>query len=500
MLYDIKALQEKLAEAQISQHSSTLQSRLNEIRANSAYGAARAQQQDEQCSTCSDDAAEADGPDDAAEADGPGENKRTPRTTHEERRRHLLENSVLFNSLDPRHKCQCKFDSDNGMERSCTWNLYGDGLIREQVETFRAARNNFLLRASAHRREAAYDNMRVAATTCADSKPQVEYLINGRLVCRRPFLERFPLSKSTLQRLERRLVANVGPHGVGLQRERATSEKRLQVIAWWLSYANVTAERMPDVPYLFTPSRQLTEIYAEYAADLSGAGRGELKVHPSTFSQIYRNATELDHITISKGKRNFTRCSTCVDLDARLQVALKSHDAKAIVAVKAERVAHHATMRADRLAYYARREEARKTNAVLTMIIDKMDQAKNLVPCFTRRWPKDAEAWAQKCLTLHVAGVIIHGTPDKRYLFPASQQLAGNANLNLECIRRAFLKHLEGGRFRDEMHMQFDNAKGAPFRPATSVPHRNVFVSISHLCSEQTTNASSSLVCWVIWF
>jgi hypothetical protein len=67
----------------------------------------------------------------------------------------------------------------------------------------------------------------------------------------------------------------------------------------------------------------------------------------------------------------------------------------------------------------------------------------------------------QKCLTLHIAGVLIHGEPDRRYLFPASQQLSGNANLNLECLRRAMLLHLRGGKFRNELHIQFDNAKGA---------------------------------------
>ena len=69
----------------------------------------------------------------------------------------------------------------------------------------------------------------------------------------------------------------------------------------------------------------------------------------------------------------------------------------------------------------------------------QMDQAKNLVPCFTNRWPKDAERYIKHVLTLHVCGVLIHGEPDQRYLFPASQQLAGNSNLNIECMRRALL-------------------------------------------------------------
>lgn len=52
----------------------------------------------------------------------------------------------------------------------------------------------------------------------------------------------------------------------------------------------------------------------------------------------------------------------------------------------------------------------------MSMIIDKMDSAKNVVPGWTARTPKDVgEDTLKNLLTLHIVGVIIHGTPDKRY-------------------------------------------------------------------------------------
>lgn len=38
---------------------------------------------------------------------------------------------------------------------------------------------------------------------------------------------------------------------------------------------------------------------------------------------------------------------------------------------------------------------------------------------------------------MHVVGIIIHGSPDRRYFFLAYPHLAGDSNLNLECIRLA---------------------------------------------------------------
>lgn len=95
----------------------------------------------------------------------------------------------------------------------------------------------------------------------------------------------------------------------------------------------------------------------------------------------------------------------------------------------------------------------------LTLIVDKMDSAKNHIPWFSNgRKPKDVEELLKKSLELHVTGVIIHGQPDARYIFWSLPHLPGNANLNLECIRLALVRHLSALTFRPKLYCQFDNA------------------------------------------
>ena len=171
-----------------------------------------------------------------------------------------------------------------------------------------------------------------------------------------------------------------------------------------------------------------------------------------------------------------------------MQQALKSHNGALLLQVKQERVNHLALQRSDRIAYYTQREAARspvrevrtlrmrlsvrlsqscafpcapcpQVGDTLTLIIDKMDSAKNLCPTFTTRFPKDVdESIVKNLLTLHLVGVIIHGQPDRRYMYAASQHLPGDTALNIQAICKALTHHLAGKGFRDKLYIQVDNA------------------------------------------
>jgi hypothetical protein len=292
--------------------------RVDDMREDSAYGAAS------RCEECSADDDSSPDAGESPQTDAGGTRRRyVPRPSFEAQRDALLEDDVLHKAFTLRHPCKntfmCPF---RDIERTCVFELYGHGEFEAQLKDFRQRRTEFLRKSARDRREAVYENMRLKSTT-GDGKfkkraDAIEYLVNGRVVCRRVFRERFPISKSTLVRLEARLVSGSGPHGLESGgREHAPTEKRLQCIAWWLAYAEAMAERMPDVPHLYTPCRLMNEVYAEYKNDMIAAGRRALIVHPATFNRIYKNADELDHVTMSKLKRNFTRCDTCVDIDAR---------------------------------------------------------------------------------------------------------------------------------------------------------------------------------------
>lgn len=60
------------------------------------------------------------------------------------------------------------------------------------------------------------------------------------------------------------------------------------------------------------------------------------------------------------------------------------------------------------------------TGEKLTVIIDKMDSAKNKIPYFARN-PKDIDEPLKRTLTSKVIGVIIHGRPDHQYFYSAGQ-------------------------------------------------------------------------------
>lgn len=98
----------------------------------------------------------------------------------------------------------------------------------------------------------------------------------------------------------------------------------------------------------------------------------------------------------------------------------------------------------------------------MTLIIDKMDSNKNIIPCFSTRLPKDITGdIAEHLLVMHVVGVIIHGNPDKRYFFLAYPHLAGDSNLNMECIRLAleqYRKDMNLPNLRPTLYLLFDNA------------------------------------------
>mmetsp|Transcript_12125 Transcript_12125/g.31819 ORF Transcript_12125/g.31819 Transcript_12125/m.31819 type:complete len:706 (+) Transcript_12125:1194-3311(+) len=178
------------------------------------------------------------------------------------------------------------------------------------------------------------------------------------------------------------------------------------------------------------------------------------------FNTLFHSDPALQDITVSALKRNFGRCRECTDIEALVQNALKGHDRSALRIAKAQRLNHVLSEKSDKQHYYMQREVSRDVcGTKLTMIIDKMDSAKNTVPYFTRP-PKygGVDDDIKNAFTSHIVGVIVHGRPDKRYFFAASQQLTGDANLNIDCIRRVLSLHAGDGPLRPELYVQVDNA------------------------------------------
>ena len=74
------------------------------------------------------------------------------------------------------------------------------------------------------------------------------------------------------------------------------------------------------------------------------------------------------------------------------------------------------------------------------------------------RNPKDADEELKEAVKLHVVGVIFHGTPDHVHVLYAGPHLAGNSNLNIECLYRAIQAEFAEHGMRSTWHCQLDNA------------------------------------------
>lgn len=286
-----------------------------------------------------------------------------------------------------------------------------------------------------------------------------ECRVNGRVVCAPIFALHWGISKASLERYMSK--AKEMKLGIVQPPDRRPREaiKYHYIVAWVCQYAESSTEKLPDCDKLLIPSISWGDLHSEFAADMRAAGVDHICC-PQYFRSVFKSAPELNHIEMNRHKKNFGKCGECMELCAKVAQALKGHDAVALMQAKADRLVHYGLARADKINYYRQREVARQpTSLKMTLIIDKMDSAKNHVPWYSRgRKPKDCEELLKDTLKLHLTGVIIHGRPDKRYMFWSLPYLPGNGNLNIECIRRALVHHLGGTTLKPKLYIQVDNA------------------------------------------
>ena len=299
----------------------------------------------------------------------------------------------------------------------------------------------------------------------ADPRVSFAYLVGGRSVCSAVFQEHWCISKATLERcvaLIRMGIRNVEEYTAAGKGEGRDSKKAMFIVAWVKQYASEVTEKLPDATQVLLPRQAWTSMHEEFQNDMKAAGcETSAQIASFTyFRDVFKTSPELSGIEMTRFKGNFNKCAKCISLTGRVMNALKAHDAAAHADAKVERLEHYMEARAGKVHYYGQRAASRSACAVkLTLIVDKMDSAKNHIPWFSNgRKPKDVDALLSDVLKLHITGVIIHGRPDARYIFYSYPHLPGNANLNIECVRRALLHYLRDKPFRPKLYFQFDNA------------------------------------------
>lgn len=287
------------------------------------------------------------------------------------------------------------------------------------------------------------------------------FFVHGRRVCREVFRIAYPIGETTVSNLQARVKEGreyahakkeEGGGGATLGRARLDSG-RLGVIGWYLAYADAVGDYMPHEQKTIVPRRFRAEEFSEYQSAV-----GDDAVRVEYFCDILRSADELADISRARKLLIFQKCTTCVDLDEKVSKALKSHRKDLIAEVKALRASHHAEQRAERLAYYKRAEQGRSGESCLSFILDKWDSAKTTVPFFARHpgaWWSDVK---HNVLEMHVLGILVHGTPNEIYLYPFNETIKGDANSNIEGIRRMLVHKFANQPMPQRLNVQADNA------------------------------------------
>ena len=251
------------------------------------------------------------------------------------------------------HKCGLpSFDPVTNEERQCCDGIHGVH-YKSALDHITEHRKNFLSMSSKQRSLHVFNQLRLKAMSPGAVAKQIEYIIQPdpdtppREVCRLGFLEYWPISLATLKRLELKKRLSISYY------KEWTCErvpmKELHIIAWWLDYAEQTAERLPDQEFLITPCRQKSDLHEEFKADMAKSGHTHAEIAKlGHFCSVFKEAPELRHIQISALKRNFSRCSVCVELEETLQHALRGHDMAVVDHTKTRRINHLGLARADK--------------------------------------------------------------------------------------------------------------------------------------------------------
>jgi len=288
-----------------------------------------------------------------------------------------------------------------------------------------------------------------------------KYYCNGRPVCQHTFLIENVVSTAQLYKLQGRIQQGCRSahekHEAGDSLGKPNSSgpyKSLAIIAWYIGYSHVVGCWMPDDQMVVVPRRERTDEYEEYAA----AFGDEAAAYPYFCRQL-RTAPELEEIVRARPKLNFQDCTKCSDSNSRIKSALRRGQRDAAEAAKAERAAHISEERKERLCYYERRELGRDPqHDSVSLIIDKCDSTKTTVPWFKQSPGAWWSALRKECLAQHLLGVMVHGRPDKIFMYTVNESIKGDANLNIEGIRRTLAHLYETEPMPKTVYIQADNA------------------------------------------
>ena len=306
------------------------------------------------------------------------------------------------------------------------------------------------------------------ATQRIEGKPRMHYFVHGQEVCRHTFLLAYPIDSNTLGRIVSRIKEGARhayeKDEMGVRaRPPNESELELDVAAWLYNWAEDNGEELPGKEHwgrLYVPRTDVSDLHRDIEAEFSEVA-GVYPTLPSyrMVLRVWNEHPTLKHVRVAKDKRNFQGCSRCTTLRVAIRRAARGGSRADLLAARAELAAHKKLQKDQRQLYYKRRWMARQSEAgCLSIIFDKWNSQTTTVPYFMRA-PVDVwKALKKQVLGMHVLLVMVHGRPNSNYFYYMNGAIRGDANFNIEGIRRSLLAHTQGGALPETMYAQMDRA------------------------------------------
>jgi hypothetical protein len=237
----------------------------------------------------------------------------------------------------------------------------------------------------------------------------------------------------------------------------------LDVAAWLYNWADDNGEELPGKEHwgkLYVPRTDVSDLHRlieEEFAEVQGVD----DTLPSyrLVLRVWNEHPTLQHIRVARDLRNFQGCTTCTTLRAVVRAAARSGSRQELLNARSELAAHKKLQKDQRQLYYKRRWMARQPESgCISMIFDKWNSQTTTVPYFMRSPATVWKTLKKLVLGMHVLLVMIHGRPNVNHFFYMNGAIRGDANFNIEGIRRALLTQANGGPLPETIYAQMDRA------------------------------------------
>ncbi len=232
----------------------------------------------------------------------------------------------------------------------------------------------------------------------------------------------------------------------------SSDHRNVQAREFIIKFVKDAGQFMPHLWEVHLPLPNVTTLYEAYWTSMHVKGFDMLT--PRHFQRIF-NENFSAYVKFPPIRR-FARCTTCDDIDDKIQKSITDEISRMFVAEKEKHIdgcmQEHQEYGKKKLLAITYPDE------YISLSIDAMDQKKTAAPCIRNSSKKYSEV---EQLTISLMGVLVHGHAPGAIVFPVTPQFAKDGSLVAQVLLQT-LKLIKEGRpgkpWPKTMFLQLDNA------------------------------------------